>query len=786
MEGQWLLLVVGAVVASLVLAWRFASPRLTRWYRTGDGRWELVRAILVLLVWIVAFGLVIASILGPWPAWEPLRRFLLVLAVVVVALLLSATEWGRRTFVLGSLVMFVGLAGTLVRIGWDHEPRAQLAAAIREHRELKAAAEDRDAELDEAATSSRADLLDKVGQAREPLRSSAQAIHDALAANQADIVSAELTNFLAAYEPGRNELDDALRAAVQQAIDTAAAATTYEPPTDDTLVAALTAECAMRQPPAVAGCSEIAGTGDDSGPTTPTVRGTSVATGSAAPVAVELATYRFAVTGDEDDEASMKQAQADQRTPRSRTVVDSIGNAPAGLFDGDAGGATVPVPGPVGWALIGGAALALWTWQMRRNAHQLAGPVEFGDKQVRDELRIALLQNLPEPSVIPGGGGLTSVTTLVELAGGPGGKIIGKLVELIAGVIGASFGYVVETDHVPVKDTEGTTDKTTHQVLVRFRDRVNKRTVDVAVVEDPEEAGAYTAAGFWAAGKMLERSSRIPSWARWSPRTARAVTATMGPAPTLAELEAASRDAPDSGLILHLLGSKYELAGKPIQALDSYLRAVEAHPRFMTAYYRLAGNLSMLANDVKPWTDLVPQEPRSARPRDRASRPAHRRRAVGRTPCRDRRRRGGAASHTGRRAHGGDVPGRVRAEPAHGPVAPNHLAGTDRTFAAPVRAGRDPARVGPEPAGSRHGRVGLVDRARPPCRANSHRIEMRPEASRRAGGTPRFVVPAQLQRRLPGVGAGRSPPSPRPAPPVSHPAGRRGPVASLARGRPRP
>ena len=114
----------------------------------------------------------------------------------------------------------------------------------------------------------------------------------------------------------------------------------------------------------------------------------------------------------------------------------------------------------------------------------------------------------------------------------------------------------------------------------------------------PDAIEAVRTAGLWAAGYILNRSSRIPHWAAWQAETAHAlVTVKDKNEHTIPALKAALADAPNSGLLLVRLGHRYELAGQVLDAIECYARAVTAYYRYPIARYRLAAALDSMRHD---------------------------------------------------------------------------------------------------------------------------------------------------------------------------------------------
>jgi hypothetical protein len=122
----------------------------------------------------------------------------------------------------------------------------------------------------------------------------------------------------------------------------------------------------------------------------------------------------------------------------------------------------------------------------------------------------------------------------------------------------------------------------------------------------PDALVAVRTAGLWAAGYILNRSSRIPHWAAWQAETAHAlVTVKDTSEHTIPVLKAALADAPNSGLLLVLLGHSYELKGEMLDAIECYARAVTAYYRYPVARYRLAAALESMQ---RSWDGRSPEQ----------------------------------------------------------------------------------------------------------------------------------------------------------------------------------
>lgn len=568
---------------------------------------------LSLFVWITAAVMCVVSISKTWPGGPSgmaignlnrsvvqnallgnnRERFVLTVLVAIVAVHLTAVDWRRRSFVIGSLGLVLGIVASMVRIGWDHPPRVELTEAIAEFEAIDTTRKHRIESLDQAAVAARDRLEEALQTVRDPdgvesLIEVVQTLSEVLKDDPSKAGSYQGA-LDSASNPAEDEAIELLRQAAQEAIATATARSDFAP-SPERVLRALAKDCNVLERRGIgpSACDRLSKPED-----TDLTSVTDI-------TQVALSEYRFDVTADDADQAELEEIRAGQRDRPNRSVIDAFSAAPSALFESDDGQAAVPVPGSIGWLLITSAGLTLWSWEMRRNARQLAGPVELADDEVNGELRVAVLQNLPEPSATPGGEQITSVTSLIELAPGPAGNVA-KAIGLVAGVLGTSYGYVIESDHVEVAEPNS------HRVLVRVRDRVNRRTLAVQLLENTDLSACYTSAGLWASGWILGRSSRIPSWAKWSSDTAVALAGSSRDTAKLAQMEQLAHKAPSSGLMLHRLASAYEMEGRSIQAIATYLRAIDGHPMFEAAYYRLAGNLTMLATNEVTSPDRPPK-----------------------------------------------------------------------------------------------------------------------------------------------------------------------------------
>lgn len=324
---------------------------------------------------------------------------------------------------------------------------------------------------------------------------------------------------------------------------------------------------------------------------------------------VQLATYRAEVTGTQADQSALQAVLAQQpNADEDISVLSAIQNGPQTLWRSafHASGPALDL-GPLGWAVLGALLLGLLSLLLKENARQLPGPVSVtplsstaknGDK-LTAELRVAVLMNVPEPGAAPGSPSTNPVTTLLDIAVGAT-TAISKIAQAVLAIVGQRYGYQVAID-VTSGDladsslvtggagTDATKPANATTVLVRVISVASGTTYASHLCSSPDEIEAVRTAGLWAAGYVLNRSSRIPHWAAWEAETAHAlVTAKNGTEHNIPALKAALTDAPNSGILLVLLGHRYELAGQQLDAIECYARAVTAYPRYAVGRYRLA------------------------------------------------------------------------------------------------------------------------------------------------------------------------------------------------------
>lgn len=341
---------------------------------------------------------------------------------------------------------------------------------------------------------------------------------------------------------------------------------------------------------------------------------------------IDLATYRYAVTMDPADYTARQHVLEQQPdVDQDISILTAIENGPDTLWRSayhSSGPALVP--GPLGWVVFGAIALGLLAWWVKVNASQLAGPVVLPvptatdkdeDKDLNTVLRVAVLRNLPEPGASPGSDSINPVTNLLDIAGGPLAPV-SKVLQTVLAVTGRRYGYRIEID-VAGAASKGTAASPpsppgtasaapgTTSALIRVMTVSGGATLRTRMCSSSQPAEAVRSAGLWAAGFILARSTRVPSWAAWNAETAHALAVAGDQDLLTAEnLQDALKGAPDSGILLCLLGRYYELGGMRLEALNCYARAVAAHPRYPVARYRLAATIASLRyyDDSQPIT----------------------------------------------------------------------------------------------------------------------------------------------------------------------------------------
>ena len=667
-------LYVVAVVILAVVALGMARPLMKPFDPAVRG------VVAILLAWGTGATLMFFIAKGS-RTWSWLH-FVLLLALLGVTAWVVSAEWSQRWFLAMSALLVLLIGSYIVRLGYSEE------RALRVERPIKQAVQDKVAltarairdqaesrvKLLAAKRKAEEDLLLAVTAAPPGFRDAGRTVLEHLVAKESNLPAArvELARVFALGVPQANQVEaQSLRDKAKAAVDQHSAA---DPSLPDAkaLDEALNEACARARasnldpkecPEATNG---IPGNEAPAPPDTePGLRR----------LAVELAYYRAAVTKADADKVAAEAAAKAPPTELEVPLWDSFLAGPEAIVESIRPNDPLRlVPGPVGWLLLGATILAFLRVLRKRNASQVAGPVQVdytGDYKA--ELRIALLSNLPTPASAPGATLLQSVTDLSSLAG-PGGKTLETLIKVVNGVLARGPGYIVEADVAPPpksppapsqptapsalppkspavppeptapsalppkspavppeptapsaplpkspassdgKETpslEAPEPKPPTRVLVSVSLGSAKEFVANRQFEHEVPERAIRAAGLWAAGLILGRSTRIPSWASWNQQTAKALATASTDDPKLTDLEEAVRAAPTSGIVLQLYGGALELEGRAFEAIAVYARAVAMHPRYLPARYRLAVSLGMASRDISKW-DVVSLSDRDA------------------------------------------------------------------------------------------------------------------------------------------------------------------------------
>lgn len=606
---QWVLVVVG-IAAAAVLAWiGFARP--------GSDR-EVSHGILAIAVVTAAATATTVHLIRPRQDWIWLQ-FLIVVALFLVALAVIASEWSRRWLLVFFVLVASGLLVSTASVGYRHEVVARLEKPINKAIETKT-------QLEESAIE-RLKTPDQLLKAQEEARTKlTDALVDVESYVELSSVGVELVEHLgdtgrralladllrvpASHEDVAPVFVEAVRAA---AIDAVAAydAKVGQAPSTDAVDLAITQACAAAK----------------AADATPEKCGRVCADAEAdiasalRDLEVEVARYRFAVTAEDEDKAVRDALVADEPDDLRVALVSALAAGPEALLDSTDAGALGLVPGPLGWALLGFATILTLRKVLSVNAQQVAGPVviDYEDAHA-PEFRTALLANLDAPGTTPGAVTAQSITDITGLVD-PTSRLT-KLFQVVASLLAPPQGFVVTADVVTapkaagdasgedatkVAETRASAVATrvsdpavaaSNTVLVRITSADDGGTLATASFVDEDLAKAVQAGGYWAAGTLLSRSTRIPSWAAWNEQTADAMSTASARKPSLDELRESVGTAPNSGILLLSMAYELELSDRPLEALLYLARCVEAHPRYPIASYRLGVTIGMIGRDV--------------------------------------------------------------------------------------------------------------------------------------------------------------------------------------------
>ena len=576
------------------------------WLLGSTFNWEDGRGVGAILLALFAVVAATQSLVQPFDGDWLWLQFLVITAIVLLALTLVAIEWSQNGLFVGCIVLASLLAGFVVRVGYTAQRadalRTPISAAIRDKPVLTAsaatAAADTDAKAAKAFQGSLATLAATLPTAPGDFRTYGSRIWASLSMTMPDTTAAEGDLALLLALPVPTELTVqaiGLRDAASAAFGAVPSGPT-RPPSTKALDAAIADACALAHDARVSvdGCTPPASPG----------AGLIDASAVLHRLDVAMAFYRAAVSPSDATKAAAAAAAAAAPKRLDTTLAGAAAAGPSAIVSSiDPHNPLRPIPGPLGWLLLGLVALSVLRGLLELNARQMPGPVTInytGDQSA--DLRLAVLKNLRTPAATPGSAITQSVTDLSALAG-PEVGMVAKVVAAINTVLARDRGYAIDADVVP-PSTTGSAPAVT-SVLVRVSSAGSKQSLGSASFEHASPETALRSAGYWAAGFLLARSTRIPTWASWNEQTAEALGAATAGSPTLAQLETAARTAPTSGWILHLYGNELELNGREREAVAVYARAVVSHPRYLLARYRLAVSVGMLGRNVaKSWAGV--------------------------------------------------------------------------------------------------------------------------------------------------------------------------------------
>ncbi|WP_136697319.1 TPR end-of-group domain-containing protein [Geodermatophilus dictyosporus] len=568
--------------------------------------------VLAALALIVEASALCLDSLTPW------QRVGASLAVLGAALVAASREWTRRWLrILGAAGLLLLLL-TVADIGRTYLAAETGSEALEEIADLRSITENlsaREQELEEQAEDSRTAALEtlaahiNIATVRTEALDAARLLPDLLAeGGDPEARRAALDAFDEAYVANQaSEFDERLRAAVDVAAQAAARAD-VDP--DRTAADSALSEACITASESAQISRPIACNGDPS----------TVQLGVALAAArLAVAEYRQDLLGRDLDAAAVTEAES--------ALTDALASASgtdepsADLVDAIEAGADTLVGsyelGAIAWIALGGAALLGWRHLEVRSTRQMPGPVEpkletatapNTDESTVDQnavFRTALLKNVSVPAAAPGATHAAAVTDLAQLADTVAPSWLKPLITVVGSALSTQGGYRADADVVASatanKGTEMKQDEEepAWRVLVRLTDLTTGQQVAVRELTGKDAATACRAAGYWAAGTILARSPRVPSWSHWSGDTANALAAAddakEGDCTTL---KGAVALAPTSGLLLVKLAFEYDIAGQHAEALAHYARAVAVHPRYLVARYRLAASLGLQAGDA--------------------------------------------------------------------------------------------------------------------------------------------------------------------------------------------
>lgn len=599
---------------------------------------ELLRGILVLAVAIAAFTAAIVALIWLRETWIWMQ-FLIVITLVVVALVAIAPEWTRR-WLLGACVVFAALiAGIVVRVGYQGTVDRRLAEPVEQAITDRATLFQQFEE--KGTTRSRDDIEGEQERAVDDLT---QRVNDVgtseRLSGEGTLLIAELgtpsmgprLDRLLLIPADQSGVDAALVATLRTSAQAAADAY-LAIPTDITTPAldeALVIACRVVndvgvEPPSCAALVEGEPVPTDPLPET---------SDALHRLAFELAAYRAKVTESDADKTALQALAESDAKDLEISLLEAVAEGPEMILASTGHNSLRPIPGPAGWAILALVVVFGLRQLVRLNAAQVAGPVRVDHDEAH--LRVAVMSNLDAPGTAPD---TTTAQSITDLAALVDPSSVGKAFAVLTNALAPPQGYVVSAEVAqqatndetpPPKDEKSAPSATTAAkipkidaaagvvkppvtVLVRITTVAGNATIDSSRFDDPDPVKAMQSAGYWVAGTLLARSTRIPTWAAWNQQTAESLATASAQRPTSEQLEQAVQSAPNSGILLLGLAYGLQLEGKQLAALLMYSRCVEAHPRYLLARYRLAVAIGMFARDLDAnWNEVPAATKRTA------------------------------------------------------------------------------------------------------------------------------------------------------------------------------
>jgi tetratricopeptide (TPR) repeat protein len=279
-----------------------------------------------------------------------------------------------------------------------------------------------------------------------------------------------------------------------------------------------------------------------------------------------------------------------------------------------------------GWLVLAVVVLLVFRWLLIVNSWNGWGPVEVhlddedDAKLAPDDLRRLvtirsyLTANVPEPAAPPGSDALTQVNDMASAAAFGGAPWVKAVATFVVWALAPPSGHIVRFSY-----RDGTTDAATGKALdhprpcivtVRVSTRGRSRVLATETLSKPSESEVLRATGYWAAGWIISHATFVPEWTKWSAdagpplgdyRTAleddARTTGSTENAAAIAGLEAARVAAPASALVLTRLAEAYQKEDRFADALELNLLAASICPAYPVARYRAAGVFSAMAHD---------------------------------------------------------------------------------------------------------------------------------------------------------------------------------------------